>query len=183
MKMPESVLETVETKMNEAIVHLEKELGKLRTGRASASLVDGIMVPYYGNPTPINQVATISIPEARQLIIKPFDRSVMKDLETALNNSDLGINPQSDGEQIRLVIPALTEDRRKLLVKDAKSSGEHSKVTLRNIRRDGIDGLKKLDLPEDAHKGYENTIQDITNTFTKKIDEIIKEKEKELLTI
>lgn len=170
-------------KMDKAIANLEKRFATVRAGRANPSSLDGIVVEYYGSMTPLKQLATISVPEARQLLIKPFDRGCLKDIEKAILASNLGYNPGNDGETIRIIIPELTEERRKELVKQVKSISEDAKVSIRNIRREGMEDVKKAEMPEDEEKGMEKDIQDLVNEYNKKIEAILKEKEGELLTV
>ena len=170
-------------KMDKAIESLEKRFATVRAGRANPSSLDGIMVEYYGSMTPLKQLATISVPEARQLLIKPFDRGALKDIEKAILASNLGYNPGNDGETIRIIIPELTEERRRELAKQVKAMAEDAKVTVRNLRREGIEDVEKLELPEDQEKGMEKDIQDMVNEYNKKIEALTKEKEQELLTV
>ncbi len=170
-------------KMDKAITNLEKRFATVRAGRANPSSLDGIVVEYYGSMTPLKQLATISVPEARQLLIKPFDRGCLKDIEKAILASNLGYNPGNDGETIRIIIPELTEERRRELVKQVKAISEEAKVAIRNIRREGIEAVSKLEVSEDEEKGLEKDIQDIVNEYNKKVDSILKEKEQELLTV
>lgn len=170
-------------KMDKAIESLEKRFATVRAGRANPSSLDGIMVEYYGSMTPLKQLATISVPEARQLLIKPFDRGALKDIEKAILASNLGYNPGNDGETIRIIIPELTEERRRELVKQVKALAEDSKVTVRNLRREALEDVKKCELPEDQAKAMENDIQDMVNEYNKKIEAKLKEKEQELLTV
>lgn len=170
-------------KMDKAIANLEKRFATVRAGRANPSSLDGIAVEYYGSMTPLKQLATISVPEARQLLIKPFDRGCLKDIEKAILASNLGYNPGNDGETIRIIIPELTEERRRELVKQVKAISEEAKVAIRNIRREGIEAVSKLEVSEDEVKGLEKDIQDIVNEYNKKVDSILKEKEQELLTV
>lgn len=170
-------------KMDKAIANLEKRFATVRAGRANPSSLDGIVVEYYGSMTPLKQLATISVPEARQLLIKPFDRGCLKDIEKAVLASNLGYNPGNDGETIRIIIPELTEERRRELVKQVKAISEEAKVAIRNIRREGIEAVSKLEVSEDEEKGLEKDIQDIVNEYNKKVDSILKEKEQELLTV
>lgn len=170
-------------KMDKAIANLEKRFATVRAGRANPSSLDGIVVEYYGSMTPLKQLATISVPEARQLLIKPFDRGCLKDIEKAILASNLGYNPGNDGETIRIIIPELTEERRRELVKQVKAISEETKVAIRNIRREGIEAVSKLEVSEDEEKGLEKDIQDIVNEYNKKVDSILKEKEQELLTV
>ncbi len=170
-------------KMDKALANLDKRFATVRAGRANPSSLDGIMVEYYGSMTPLKQLATISVPEARQLLIKPFDRGCLKDIEKAILASNLGYNPGNDGETIRIIIPELTEERRKELVKQVKALAEEAKVAIRNIRREGIEDVSKLELSEDEEKGLEKDIQDIVNENNKKVEAKLKEKEEELLTV
>lgn len=176
------ILETKE-KMEKVIDSYEKRLKTVRAGRANPSSLDGVFVDYYGSITPLKQLATISVPEATQLLIKPFDKSCLKDIERAIFESNLGYTPNNDGETIRIVIPALTEERRKELTKQVKTMAEDAKVSIRNIRHDQIDRVKKLELSEDEQKGVEKQIQDLVNEYNKKVDSILKGKEEELLTV
>ena len=170
-------------KMDKAIATLEKRFTTVRAGRANPSSLDGIVVEYYGSMTPLKQLATISVPEARQLLIKPFDRGCLKDIEKAILASNLGYNPGNDGETIRIIIPELTEERRRELVKQVKAMSEETKVAIRNIRREGIEAVSKLEVSEDEEKGLEKDIQDIVNEYNKKVEAMLKEKEEELLTV
>ena len=170
-------------KMDKAIESLEKRFATVRAGRANPSSLDGIMVEYYGSMTPLKQLATIAVPEARQLLIKPFDKGALKDIEKAILASNLGYNPGNDGETIRIVIPELTEERRRELAKQVKAMSEDAKVVIRNLRREGIEDVEKLELPEDQEKGMEKDIQDMVNEYNKKIEAKLKEKEQELLTV
>ena len=182
MDTDEIMLDVTE-KMDKSIENLEKKFATVRTGRANPSSLDGVMVEYYGSNTPLKQLATISVPEARQLLIKPFDRSCLGDIEKAILNSNLGYNPGNDGETIRIVIPELTEERRRELVKQVKALSEDAKVSIRNIRREGIEDVEKCELPEDEEKGMEKEIQNLVNDYNKKIEAMLKEKEQELLTV
>lgn len=179
----ETIILELNEKMDKAIESLEKRFATVRAGRANPSSLDGIMVDYYGSMTPLKQLATISVPEARQLLIKPFDRSCLKGIEKAILASNLGYNPGNDGETIRIIIPELTEDRRRELVKQVKALAEESKVAIRNIRREALEDLEMLELAEDEEKGLEKDVQDIVNEYNKKVESKLKEKEQELLTI
>ena len=170
-------------KMEKALQNLEKRFATVRAGRANPSSLDGVMVEYYGSMTPLKQLATISVPEARQLLIKPFDRGSLKNIEKAILTSNLGYNPGNDGETIRIIIPELTEERRKELVKQVKAISEEGKVAIRNIRREAMDDIEKLELSEDEEKGIEKDIQYIVNEYNKKVEAKLKEKEQELLTV
>ena len=176
------ILEVTE-KMDKTIENLEKRFGTVRAGRANPSSLDGVNVDYYGVMTPLKQLATISVPEARQLLIKPFDKGALNNIEKAILASNLGYNPGNDGETIRIVIPELTEERRKELAKQVKALAEDAKVSVRNNRRDALEDIKKLELPEDEEKGMEKDVQDLVNYYNKKINSLLKEKEEELLTV
>lgn len=177
------ILIEVQDKMDKAITSYETRLKTVRAGRANPSSLDGVSVDYYGTLTPLKQLATISVPEATQLLIKPFDKSCLKDIERAIFESNLGYTPNNDGESIRIVIPALTEDRRKELIKQVKKMAEDAKVSVRNARHDGLDKTKKSEMSEDEIKEAEKNIQDLVNEYNKKIEAILKEKEQELLTV
>ena len=179
----DEIMLDITDKMDKSIENLEKKFATVRTGRANPSSLDGVMVEYYGSMTPLKQLATISVPEARQLLIKPFDKSCLGAIEKAILNSNLGYNPGNDGETIRIVIPELTEERRRELVKQVKALSEDAKVSIRNIRREGIEDVEKCELPEDEEKGMEKDIQDLVNDYNKKIEAMLKEKEQELLTL
>ena len=179
----EMIILDVTDKMDKTIENLQKRFTTVRAGRANPSSLDGIVVEYYGSMTPLKQLATISVPEARQLLIKPFDKSALGAIEKAILTSNLGYNPGNDGETIRIVIPELTEERRRELAKQVKSLAEEAKVSIRNIRHDAIEDVKKAELPEDEEKGMEKDIQDIVNDYNKIIEKELKEKEQELLTV
>ena len=174
-------------RMDKALEHLQEEFGAVRAGRANAKVLDRITVEYYGSETPLNGVATISSPDARTLVISPWDTKLLKDIQKAIQVSDLGINPQNDGRVIRLVFPQLTEDRRKDLVKQIKKYSEDAKVAMRNVRRDGMDYVKKLkknsEITEDDQKKAEKDLQDLLDKMIKKVDEATAVKEKELMAI
>ena len=175
-----------EERMEKALLALDKEFAKLRTGRASTSLVDNIKVDYYGTLTPVQQMSTVSCPDSRTVTIQPWDKGAMALIEKAILNSDLGLNPQNDGKVVRISIPPLTEDRRKALVKQCKGEAENAKVSVRNARRDAIDGLKKAvkqGMSEDVEKDAEAQVQKIHDKYLKKIDDIFAVKEKEILTV
>lgn len=176
-----------EQKMNKVIDALKKELSTLRTGRANPKILDNIMVDYYGASTPITQLGNITSPEPRLLVIAPWDPKIIKDMEKAIQKSDLGINPSNDGKVIRLLIPELTEERRKELVKVAKKMGEEAKVAIRNIRREAIDYLKKQkkdgDISEDEEKRQQDDIQKLTDSKANEIDSIIEQKEKDIMVV
>ena len=179
----DEIILDVTDKMDKTIENLEKRFATVRAGRANPSSLDGIMVEYYGVMTPLKQLATISVPEARQLLIKPFDKSALANIEKAILASNLGYTPGNDGETIRIVIPELTEDRRRELAKQVKAISEDAKVSIRNIRHDGLEDIEKLELPEDEEKGVEKDIQDLVNEYNKKVESLLKEKEDELLTV
>lgn len=173
-------------KMDKTLTNLDSEFGTIRAGRANPHVLDRIMVEYYGTPTPLQQVANISVPEARMIQIQPWGGSLVKEIEKAINMSDLGINPTNDGKVIRLIFPELTEERRKDLVKEVKKKGEAAKVAIRNIRRDANDMLKKLgktDVSEDEIAELEDSVQKMTDKFIKKVDEAVEVKSKEILTV
>ena len=176
-----------ERKMGKALDHLQDDFGAVRAGRANAKVLDRITVEYYGSETPLNGVATISSPDARTLVISPWDTKLLKDIQKAIQCSDLGINPQNDGRVIRLVFPMLTEERRKELTKQVKKYAEDAKVAMRNIRRDGMDYIKKLkknsEITEDDQKKAEKDLQDLLDKYIKKVDEATAAKEKELMAI
>ena len=174
-------------RMDKALDHLEEEFGAVRAGRANPKVLDRITVEYYGSETALNGVATISSPDARTLVISPWDTKLLKDIQKAIQTSDLGINPQNDGRVIRLTFPMLTEDRRKELVKQIKKYAEDAKVAMRNIRRDGMDYVKKLKknskITEDDQKKAEKDLQDLLDKMIKKVDEATAAKEKELMAL
>lgn len=180
-------LKEYQRKMDKTLEVLASDFGAVRAGRANAQVLDRISVPYYGTDTPINQVGTISSPDARTLVIQPWDGTLLKPIEKAIQTSDLGINPQNDGRVIRLIFPQLTEERRKDLTKQVKKYGEDSKVAVRNIRRDAVDAVKKAqkksEITEDDQKQAEKDIQELTDKYIKKIDEMCAKKEKELMEI
>ncbi len=181
------LLKNTEEKMEKTIAALERDYKAVRAGRANASVLDRISVDYYGVPTPIQQMAAVSIPEARSLVIQPWDASTLKEIEKAILTSDIGINPQNDGRTIRLNFPPLTEERRKEIVKDVRKKGEDSKVAIRNQRRDALDKLKALkknnEITEDDESNGEKKIQTVTDKFCKEIDELAALKEKEIMEI
>ncbi len=181
------LIKTVEAKMDKTIGALERDFASIRAGRANAAVLDRIQVEYYGTPTPIQQMAAISSPDPRTLQIQPWDASSLKDIEKAIQTSDLGINPQNDGRVIRLTFPPLTEDRRKELVKDVRKMAEDSKVALRSIRRDAIEKLKAMkkanEITEDDQANGEKKIQNVTDKFVKEIDTLADAKEKDVMSI
>ena len=183
----EEVLEDLNKSMEKSIDSFKNELKKIRTGRASTALLDGIMVDYYGTPTPLNQLGTISAPESRLITIQPWDVNSIGDIEKSILKSDLGLTPQNDGKLIRITIPSLTEERRRELVKHVKNMSEDYKIALRNHRRDSNDFLKEMkkekEISEDDFFRLQDKVQEITNDFVKKTDEIFAEKEKEIMEI
>lgn len=185
--MANPIIDKAKERFEHSHQSLGREFAAIRAGRANASLLDRIQVEYYGAPTPLNQLASITIPEARVLLITPFDKSILKDIERSINESDLGINPANDGSVIRLVIPALTEETRKELAKDVKKVGENAKIAIRNIRRDAMDEAKKQEkakeITEDELKSLEKDIQKATDDAVKHIDQMTAKKEKELLEV
>ena len=179
-------LQTYEEKMKKTMANLDSELATIRAGRANPNVLNKIMVDYYGSPTPIQQVANVSVPEPRMIQIQPWEKSMVKVIEKAIQTSDLGINPANDGSSSRLVFPELTEERRKELVKDVKKKGEAAKVAIRNIRRDGNDAFKKLkgsDVSEDEIKDMEDDLQKMTDKFVKEVDKAVDVKSKEVMTV
>ena len=179
-------LQVYDTKMQKTLHSLDAELATIRAGRANPHILDKLTVDYYGSATPIQQVANISVPEARMIQIQPWEKSMVKEIEKAILTSDIGINPTNDGTVIRLVFPGLTEERRKELVKDVKKKGEAAKVAVRNIRRDGNDAFKKLkgsDVSEDEIKGLEEELQKLTDKYIKEVDKSVEAKSKEVLTV
>lgn len=172
--------------MNKAVAHVRHELVNIRAGKAMPSMLDNLMVEYYGSNTPINQVASITTPDARTLMIKPWEKNMIPEVEKAVRNSDLGLNPQNDGEQVIINIPQLTEERRQVLVKQVRHEGEQGKISIRNIRKDTNDSLKKLQkegVSEDDVKRGEDKVQELTDQHTKQIDELMEKKEKEIMTV
>ncbi|MGX9133694.1 ribosome recycling factor [Rummeliibacillus sp. JY-2-4R] len=185
--MSKEVMSKAEEKMTKSIQSFTRSLATIRAGRANASLLDHVSVDYYGAPTPINQLAGVSVPEARLLVIQPYDKTILGDIEKALLKSDIGITPTNDGNVIRLTIPALTEERRKELVKQVKKEAEEAKVIVRNVRRDANDDLKKSEkageITEDDLRGFSDDIQKLTDANIVKIDQIAKEKENEIMSV
>ena len=181
--MNSEFISDIENKMKGTLANLEKRFTTVRAGRANPSSLDGVMVDYYGSPTPVNQIAGISVVEGRQLVIKPYDRSSIKDIEHAIYEAGLGLTPQNDGELIRIMVPALTEERRREFAKNVWKFAEHAKVSIRNIRRDANDEIKKTDAREDEVKDGQERVQKLTDKFVKEIDEIAKNKEKDIMTV
>ena len=176
-----------EVRMQKTIDSVKSDFASVRAGRANAAVLDRIQVEYYGSPTPLNQVASISSPDPRQLVIQPWDGSLLREIEKAILTSELGINPQNDGKIIRLTFPQLTEERRKDLTKQVRKYAEGGKVAIRNIRRDAMDKIKaakkKSEITEDDAKDFEKKLQDVTDKYIKKVDELAAEKEKELMSV
>ncbi len=179
-----SYMELMNDKMNKAVEALETNLKTIRTGRANPTILDRVELEYYGSMTPLNQLSSISVVEGRQLMIKPFDRNMLKEIERAVAMADLGLVPQNDGSVIRIMIPALTEDRRKELTKDAHKMGEDAKIAIRNIRRDAANAAKKdAELTEDLKKQAQEDIQKATDQYTAKVDKIVDEKCKDIMSV
>ncbi len=179
-----SYMELMNDKMNKAVEALETNLKTIRTGRANPTILDRVELEYYGSMTPLNQLSSISVVEGRQLMIKPFDRNMLKEIERAVAMADLGLVPQNDGSVIRIMIPALTEDRRKELTKDAHKMGEDAKIAIRNIRRDAANAAKKdAGLTEDLKKSAQEDIQKATDQYTAKVDKIVDEKCKDIMSV
>lgn len=186
MEEIEMYLEEAKELMDKSVKHCHQELMKIRAGKAMPNMLDGLMVEYYGAMTPINQVASVNTPDARTLAVKPFEKSIIADIEKAIINSDLGLNPQNDGEQIRINIPPLTEERRLNLMKQVKAEAENGKISIRNVRKDTNDSLKALikeGVSEDAVKGAEGDVQKLTDQHVVQIDELVVAKEKDIMTI
>ena len=181
--MDSEIIKMTKESMENTLKNLEKRFASVRAGRANPSSLDGVQAEYYGRMTPLKQLATISVPEATQLLIKPFDRSCLGAIEKAILAANLGYTPSNDGETIRIVIPPLTEERRKELAKQVKAISEDAKVSVRNNRHEALEMVEAEELPEDIEKGMEKDIQDLVQSYNKKIDEMLKEKEQELMTI
>ncbi len=181
-----SIVAVAEDNMKKAINHLESELVKIRAGKANPQMLDGLVVDYYGSPMPINQVANISVMDARTISIQPWEKNMLQPIERSIIAANMGINPQNDGALIRLFLPPLTEERRRELVKKCQGEGEHSKIAIRNIRRDAIEGIKKLEkngLSEDAAKDGEAEVQQVTDSFTAIVEKHLQAKEKEIMSV
>ncbi len=179
-------LKMYEEKMQKTMKSLDADLAAIRAGRANPHVLDKLVVDYYGSPTPIQQVANVSVPEARMIVIQPWEKKMIREIEKAIQMSDIGINPNNDGSSIRLIFPELTEERRKELAKDVKKKGEAAKVAVRNIRRDGNDALKKLkgtDVSEDEIKDLEEELQKTTDKYVKEVDKAVELKTKEVMTV
>lgn len=180
------VLDETKAAMDKAISHASAELIKIRAGKAMPDMLDSISVDYYGTDTPLNQVANVSTPDARTLAVQPWEKAMIEPIEKAIRDANLGLNPQNDGQIIRINIPALTEERRKDLVKQVKADAEFARITIRNIRKDGNEQIKKLQkdgLSEDTAKDAEGQVQELTNKYIAKIDEMVSKKEGEIMTI
>ena len=186
MEELEFYLEEAKDHMEKSLHHVSHALAKIRAGRAMPSMLDGLMVDYYGNPTPINQVASVNTPDAKTLAIKPWEKNLVAEIEKVIINSDLGLNPQNDGEIVRLNIPPLTEERRKDLVKQTRNEAEHGRVSVRNVRKDANDHLRKLlkeHVSEDEVKKAEAKVQELTDEYIKKIEDLLTKKEEEIMTV
>lgn len=180
------ILDPAKDKMKKAVEHLEDEMLNVRAGKASLNVLNGVVVEYYGSSMPVNQVASVTVPDARTILIQPWDKKMFQPIEKAIMDSNIGLTPSNNGDQIRLSIPPLTEERRKQLVKQIKSEGEVARVSLRNTRRDAIEALKKAQkdgMPEDVVKDGEDMAQKITDKYSKLIDEVLAAKEKEIMTV
>ena len=180
------ILAGAQDKMAHAIAHLDEELKTYRAGKANPLVFNSVMVDYYGCPTPLPQVASVTTPDAKTLMLQPWEKKMIGPIEKAIIDANLGFTPSNNGESIRCTVPALTEDRRKELIKKAKAAGENAKVSVRNARRDAVDQLKKANkdgMPEDLQKEYEQLVQKETDAFVKKVDELVAAKEKEMMTV
>lgn len=180
------ILAAAKDKMSHAVTHLDEELKTYRAGKANPLVFNNVMVDYYGSPTPIPQVASVTTPDAKTLMLQPWEKKMIGPIEKAIIDANLGFTPSNNGESIRCTVPALTEDRRKELIKKAKAAGENAKVSVRNARRDAVDQLKKANkdgMPEDLQKEYEQLVQKETDAFVKKVDELVAAKEKEMMTV
>ena len=180
-------LENINEKMDKVLDNLDNNFAEIRAGRANPAILNKVNVEYYGTPTPLNQVASIAVPEARQIVIQPWDKSILNDIIKAIEKAEIGINPMNDGNSIRLIFPELTEDRRKEIVKDVKKMSEEAKVAIRNVRRDEMDDaknqLKNKEISEDEEKGLEDEIQKVTDKFVAKVDEMTNKKVDEVMTV
>ena len=183
----DKIFDRTKERMEKCLDSLDRDFQTIRAGRANPKILNNVMVEYYGTPTPLNQLAGIAVPEPRLLTVQPYDASIIKEVEKAINMADIGINPQNDGKVIRLTFPQLTEEHRKVLVKDVSKRGEEAKVAVRNIRRDSIDDVKKMkknnEITEDDLKDGEEEIQKITDSYIKQVEEMCKKKEQEVLSI
>ena len=181
--MNNNYINLAKEKMDRAILALEEKFKGVRAGRANPSMLDEVMVEYYGNPTPLKQVATIFVPEARQLNVKPFDKTILGDIEKAIYEANLGVAPSNNGESVFITIPPLTEERRKELVKQVKEYAEEGRISVRNIRKEIIDDIKEDDFSEDEERSIIDDLQDVVNNYNKKIEDLTKDKEKDLMEI
>ena len=185
--MPKQVLNQCEERMQKTIESVKKDFTKIRTGKANPSVLNGVMVEYYGSPMPINQIASVSAPEPQLIVVKPYDKSILKGIEKAIQTANLGFNPANDGEVVRIAVPRLTEQTRKELAKESKKVAEENKVAIRNIRRDGMDQLKKLEkdslITEDELKRRSEELQKLTDKYIENIDKLAKEKEQDIMAI
>ena len=179
----EVILKSAEDKMQSSLLHLENELLNIRAGKANPNMLKSVMVDYYGNPTAIAQLANINTPDSKSLVVQPWDKSILQEIEKGIINANLGFNPMNNGDTIIISIPPLTEERRKELVKIVRNESENSKISIRNIRKDSNHEIKKTDVSDDEKKNYEIDIQELTDNFIKKIDSVLKVKEKEIMTV
>ena len=179
----EVILKSAEEKMQSCLLHLENELLNIRAGKANPNMLKSVMVDYYGNPTAIGQLANINTPDSKSLIVQPWDKSILQEIEKGIINANLGFNPMNNGDTVIVSIPPLTEERRKELVKIVRNESENSKITIRNIRKDSNHEIKKTDVSDDEKKNYEIDIQGLTDNFITKIDSVLKVKEKEIMTV
>ena len=179
----EVILKSAEDKMQSSLLHLENELLNIRAGKANPNMLKSVMVDYYGNPTAIGQLANINTPDSKSLIVQPWDKSILQEIEKGIINANLGFNPMNNGDTIIVSIPPLTEERRKELVKIVRNESENSKISIRNIRKDSNHEIKKTDISDDEKKNYEIDIQELTDNFITKIDSVLKIKEKEIMTV
>ena len=177
------ILKSAEDKMQSSLLHLENELLNIRAGKANPNMLKSVMVDYYGNPTAIGQLANINTPDSKSLIVQPWDKSILQEIEKGIINANLGFNPMNNGDTIIVSIPPLTEERRKELVKIVRNESENSKISIRNIRKDSNHEIKKTDVSDDEKKNYEIDIQKLTDNFITKIDSVLKVKEKEIMTV
>ena len=177
------ILKSAEDKMQSSLLHLENELLNIRAGKANPNMLKSVMVDYYGNPTAIGQLANINTPDSKSLIVQPWDKSILQEIEKGIINANLGFNPMNNGDTIIVSIPPLTEERRKELVKIVRNESENSKISIRNIRKDSNHEIKKTDVSDDEKKNYEIDIQELTDNFISKIDSVLKVKEKEIMTV
>lgn len=182
----QAILDAAKEKMQQTITYFEEELASIRAGKANTNILSGIMVDSYGTMSPVNQVASVTVPDAKTVLVTPWDKKLMPMIEKAILIANIGLTPSNNGEMIRLSIPALTEERRKELVKQVKAEGENARVSLRNARRDGVDAFKKAQkesMPEDVAKGGEESMQKLTDKYSKKVEELLIAKEKEIMTV